>query len=198
MNTASYTSLPATGICLAGIGHNERHWASAGLIVQFSKVIRPLAYQMKTVESMSHFYIWLLCTYHCCGIILPCDVPSLDIISSVFSLKHLRCRPCAKVVYQIPEGSDCFGCLIPRVCPPPPPILGENIDRYIEFKFYLKLVFPFDYPFWTSLRTRCDSVSPVFSLWLCWLVGWLCWQNIVPRLWLCTKYSTPAMCLCNL
>ena len=48
-------------------------------------------------------------------------------ISSVFSLKHLRCRSCAKVFCQIPEGSDCFGCVIPRVCPPPPPssqILG--------------------------------------------------------------------------
>ena len=46
-----------------------------------------------------------------------CDVSSLDIISSVFSLKHLRCSPCAKVVYQISQGSDCFGCLNPRVCP---------------------------------------------------------------------------------
>ena len=31
--------------------------------------------------------------------------PCVDIISSVFSLKHLRCRPCAKIVCQIPEGS---------------------------------------------------------------------------------------------
>ena len=46
-----------------------------------------------------------------------------------FSLKHVRSRPCAKVVCQIPEGSDCFGSQIPRVSPPPP--LRENIDRYI-------------------------------------------------------------------
>ena len=70
---------------------------------------------------------------------------------------------------------------MPATSPPPrpprPPILGENIDRCIEFQFNLKLplVFPFDYLFWTSLRTRCDSVSPVFSLWQC------------------TKYSTPAI-----
>ena len=99
-----------------------------------------------------------------------------------FSLKHLRCRPCAKVICQIPEGSDCFVYLIPRVCQPPPTVLGENIDRCIEFKFYLNqpLVFPVDYPFWISLRTRYDSVSPVFSLWQC------------------TKYSTSAMRLRNL
>ena len=81
----------------------------------------------------------------------------------ILSLKHLRCRPCAKVACQIPEGSDCFGCLIPRVCSPhpPSPFWGKTLDRCIEFKFYLKLplVFHFDYPFWTSLRTRCDSLG---------------------------------------
>ena len=61
--------------------------------------------------------------------------------------------------------------------PHAPHILGENIDKCIEFQFYLKLplVFAFDYPFWTSLRTRRDSVSPVFSLGQC------------------TKYSTPVI-----
>ena len=114
----------------------------------------------------------------------PLDVPSnVDIISSVFSLKHLRCLPSPTV----PKWSVKF----PRTMtvsavqsreyachpypPPPPPqhTLGGNIDRCIAFQFYLKLllVFPLDYPFWTSLRTRCDSVSPV----------------------LCTKYSTPAI-----
>ena len=30
-----------------------------------------------------------------------------------FVLKHRRSLTCGKVVCQIPEGSDCFGCLIP-------------------------------------------------------------------------------------
>ena len=55
MNTSSYTSLPDYKVCPAGIGHNERCRVIAGLIVEFSKVIRPLAYQMGTVESMSHY-----------------------------------------------------------------------------------------------------------------------------------------------
>ena len=45
----------------------------------------------------------------------------------ILSLKNLRSRPYAKVVCQIPKGSDCFGSHIPRVSPPPP--LGENIYR---------------------------------------------------------------------
>ena len=51
-------------------------------------------------------------------------------------------RPCAKVVCLIPGGGDCFGCLIPKVSPPPP-TLGENTDRYITQKWLpcLKFVF---------------------------------------------------------
>ena len=36
----------------------------------------------------------------------------------IFSLKHLWSHPCAKVFCQIPDGSDCFGSLIPRIFPP--------------------------------------------------------------------------------
>ena len=55
----------------------------------------------------------------------PLEVPSdLDTIS--------RSHACAKVVCQILKGSDCFDCLIPRVCPIPLWGGGENIDRRIS------------------------------------------------------------------
>ena len=62
----------------------------------------------------------------------PLGVPSFrHNFFEIFSLKHKRSRPCAKVVCQIPEDSDCFGSLIPRVSPPPHPPLGENIDYHL-------------------------------------------------------------------
>ena len=47
-------------------------------------------------------------------------------------MRHLRAPPpYAKVVYQIPGGSDCFGCLIPRVSPPcPPPLWGKHLQAH--------------------------------------------------------------------
>ena len=69
----------------------------------------------------------------------------------IFSLKHLRSRPWAKVVCQIPEGSDCFGSLIPRVSPPPLPLLGKTLvgALYIQItSFYAS------YEVWSPLNTE--------------------------------------------
>ena len=43
----------------------------------------------------------------------------VPVIFEIFSLKHIRSRPCVKVLCLIPEGSDCFCSLIPRVSLPP-------------------------------------------------------------------------------
>ena len=77
-----------------------------------------------TLENYTIFQNW--------GLILnPCDTILCQQSSGrafkfrhsffkIFSLKHRRSRHCAKVVCQIPEGSDYFGSLIPNVSPPPP------------------------------------------------------------------------------
>ena len=116
-----------------------------------------------------------------CLIPYPCDAPSLDIISSVFSLKHLRCRPCAKVVCQFPEGSDCFGCLIPRVCPPPPPFLGKtSIDALSSSLFKATTCISCWLPVLNLTEdTMRLSESSVFSV-------------TMYKIWY------PGMCVCNL
>ena len=107
---------------------------------------------------------WGLIPYPCDTILCPCDTilcpksPGHAFrfrhnFFEIFSLKHLRSRPCAKVVCQIPEGSDCFGSLIPSVSPLP---LGENIDMCIISMLYS-----------CSLMTVCcsDGVLPfLFTL----------------------------------
>ena len=53
----------------------------------------------------------------------------------IFLLKYVRSRPFAKVVCQIPKGSNCFDSLIPGVSLSPP-LLGKNIDRMM---YYIKI-----------------------------------------------------------
>ena len=59
----------------------------------------------------------------------------------VFSLKQVSSCPCAKFLFQIPESSECFGSLIPRVSPPScPPTVGKHWMVHNDPKFLDRLV----------------------------------------------------------
>ena len=78
----------------------------------------------------------------------------------IFSLKHLRSLPSAKVICQIPEGSDCFGSLIPRVSPSTP-LWGKTLTgalgriQYMHFLREIKIIMLF---FYIIIVWRSESV----------------------------------------
>ena len=94
----------------------------------------------------------------------------------ILSLKNLRSHPYAKVVCQIPKGSDCFGSHIPRVSPPP--ALGKTfIGAQVTISAFWRLI-----PMSNSTHNALNSKASQYHQQLHWRPAQEYW-HLIQLLW---------------